>query len=150
LTKLYKVSTLFNLSDEDKAKLVDESEEFTSLDEVPYIEHEFHIGANNFIDATMIAQIYSTEMYSHGFEITGIEELPEIHIMNWKDDIDPFNINETTPQDDIICITCTCGEELKLLSNGWEYAVCPICDKIIDRSRIVKITGNSFFIKMEE
>lgn len=145
--KLYEVNVLFELSDETKGKIVDDPEEgFSHPDQIPGVDGTFHVGALNLIDATMVAQGYATEEFPDGFEILSVSEMQEIFLANWPLEDDPLDWDESTPPEELMTFTCTCGEEITLCNNSWQFYECPECEKIIDKNRIIESKGKFLFI----
>jgi predicted RNA-binding Zn-ribbon protein involved in translation (DUF1610 family) len=148
--KLYEVNVSFSLSPETKAKIVDDEEEgFTHPDQIPEVDGTFHIGAENLIDATMIAQEYATEEFPDGFHILSISEMQEIFLANWPVEDDPLDWDESTPPEELMTFSCTCGTDITLRNNKWQYYECPDCEKIIDRNHIVENKGKFLFVDIE-
>lgn len=147
---LYEVNITFVLSDETKAKILnDGGDEYQTPEEIPDIEGTFHIGAENLIDATMIAQEYCTKEFSNGFYIISISEMREIFLANWPTDDDPLDWDDSTPPEELMSFECICGTEIVLRNNNWKFFVCSDCDKIIDRNHIIENSGKFLFIDME-
>lgn len=145
--KLYEVNLFLELDDVTKGKLVDDEQtEYTHPDQIPEIDATFHIGAENLVDATMIAQEVATEEFPDGFRIVGITEMQEVYLANWPIEDDPMDWNDATPLEELMTFECTCGKEIILRNNRWQYYECPDCNKIIDRNRIIESKGKFLFV----
>lgn len=117
-------------------------------DEIPDIEGKFHIAASDLIDAIMTAQAHCSATFLYGFNLLSVTEMPDISIANWPYSGDPEDFDETTPQEELMTFTCTCGTDITIANNGWEFYSCPDCDKIIDRNKVIEDRGKFFFVDM--
>lgn len=151
--KIYNVSAKIYIEDSNDAE-----EDSYEEDVEVYDEEEddmilfFQIGAQSLSESYLIADKYLDDAFKDQkskYEITGVNEISDLNIVNWPEEDCPFCDAETAPPEDVISFDCKCGYNIKVV-DGWKQISCPSCDKDIFRNSIIGENGKYIMIGIKE
>ena len=113
---------------------------------------KFHVGAEGVADAFACATIKLNELFDESkYEITRIEELYGINILNWGegsvlDDLPVLGAKEMN-EEDVITIKCNhCLEDFSAVMSGWHQTKCPHCHELIYFDRLIAMPDGTYCV----
>ncbi len=126
--------------------------------EIWRMEEENHLqwgGDDYFTIANEVASLFDDLYGEDGYEILAICKIKDIDIVNWPGEGEPcdcwFCRSKDKAYEDTMHFNCpSCGEEIKILDDGWELIFCRKCNEQILREGLIDIGNNKFqAIKIE-
>jgi hypothetical protein len=128
-----------------------------SEEELEEVIIDIQMGGDNFFGVTFEA----TEMLSKAFgekeyELLGIQEIPNVEIMNWPGENSPCDCPvckaKEMSDEDVMMFTCPdCNKNIRVAHGEWEGINCPHCGEIILQDNIIDLGKNQYkAIKIEE
>jgi predicted RNA-binding Zn-ribbon protein involved in translation (DUF1610 family) len=152
--KLYQISFRVKAVLGESGEVLKIGEELTEeeLESSSDLDAIFYVGAEDLPDAFTESSMILDEK-SGNYEIISVVEMTDVNIANWPDEEECDCVwcrTERAAEEDLITIKCKCGDEIRVIDEGWESFDCPKCGNKIFRNNIIGSNGRYILVNLGE